>query len=90
MRPYWHVVPLQETTGRTLEPVPPASRPWSRRYWMHSSMSSYLTPWISSVRRVVMVTSPEPKRSLASATTFCSAAVSLPLRVITRTLKTSS
>ena len=23
MRPYWHVVPLQLTTGRTLEPVPP-------------------------------------------------------------------
>ena len=27
MRPYWQVVPLQETTGRTLAPVPPQSRP---------------------------------------------------------------
>ena len=40
--------------------------------------------WISSVRRVVMVTSPEPKRSAASAMAFCSSAVTLPLRVMTR------
>ena len=57
---------------------------------MHASMLSYFTPWISSVRRVVIVTSPEPKRSAASATARCSSTVILPLRVITRMLKTSS
>ena len=29
--PYWQVVPLQETTGRTREPVPPVSRLCSAR-----------------------------------------------------------
>ena len=57
---------------------------------MHASMLSYGTPWISNVRRVVIVTSPEPKRSAASATARCSSTVILPLRVITRMLKTSS
>lgn len=30
-RPYWQVVPLQDTTGRTLEPVPPVSSP---HFWI--------------------------------------------------------
>lgn len=31
IRPYWQVVPLHETTGRTLAPVPPVIRPCSPR-----------------------------------------------------------
>lgn len=53
-------------------------------------MFSYFTPWISIERRVVIATSPLPKRSAASAIARCSSVVILPPRVITRTLKTSS
>ena len=34
------MVPLQDTTGRTLEPVPPVSRPaWDKNSWRRSILS---------------------------------------------------
>ena len=89
IRPYWQVVPLQETTGRTLLPVPPVSRPAARRSSRRGSMLSKGTCWISRVSREVMVTSPLPYFSAASVMARISSAVILPLRVMTRPLKQS-
>ena len=60
MRPYWQVVPLHETTGRTFEPVPPVSRPAFAMKARNSSILSKGTPWHSIVWRVVSVTTPLP------------------------------
>lgn len=88
--PYWQVVPLQETTGRTFEPVPPVSSPACIRNSRIGSMLSKGTPWISTVKREVMAISPLPNRSAASEMARLSSAVIFPLRVITRPLKRSA
>ena len=87
--PKWQVVPLQETTGRTLGPVPPTSILCSFRKRMREGMFSYLTPWISTVIRLVKATSDEPNFSAASKIIFAVSVEILPFPVIVLTLNTS-
>ena len=66
IRPYWQVVPLQATTGRTFGPVPPVSRPCSARKAQNGSILANGMRYTSMVRRVVMAISPLPNFSAAS------------------------
>ena len=80
---------MQDTTGRTLEPVPPVSRPFWAKNSRRGSILSKGTPWISTVRREVMAISPLPYSSAAWAMARLSSAVILPLRVMTLPLNRS-